>query len=126
MINVPLVLAYLWLIAKAVPATGRTATDRKVDVIGALLCVLGLGGSVFALIEQPRLAFALRPEHLPPQLRDGEPQMRDQGFKVRSVGTCPRQLGVTRMNELLQCLDIVGQRIIGAHVRNRITCAARA
>ena len=28
------------------------------DVIGALLCVLGLGGTVFALIEQPRLGWS--------------------------------------------------------------------
>jgi EmrB/QacA subfamily drug resistance transporter len=57
-INVPLVLGCLWLIAKAVPATGGTSTKRKVDVIGALLCVLGLGGTVYALIEQPRLGWS--------------------------------------------------------------------
>jgi EmrB/QacA subfamily drug resistance transporter len=57
-INLPLVLGCLWLIAKAVPATGTTAAERKVDFIGALLCVLGLGGSVFALIEQPRLGWS--------------------------------------------------------------------
>jgi len=57
-INLPLVLACLWLIQKAVPA-GRPATARRnVDIIGALLCVLGLGGSVFALIEQPRLGWS--------------------------------------------------------------------
>ncbi|MCW3057628.1 MAG: family efflux transporter permease subunit [Solirubrobacterales bacterium] len=57
-INVPLVLACLWLIAKAVPPGRQTQAHRKVDVIGALLCVLGLGGSVFALIEQPRLGWS--------------------------------------------------------------------
>src|SRR4051794_63060 len=41
-INVPLLLGCLWLIAKAVPATGTTSAERKVDVIGAALCVLGL------------------------------------------------------------------------------------
>src|SRR5690348_15724288 len=57
-INLPLVLVCLWLIQKAVPE-GRAATARrKVDIIGALLCVLGLGGSVFALIEQPRLGWS--------------------------------------------------------------------
>ena len=58
MINLPLVLACLWLIAKAVPTTAGASTERKVDVIGGLLCVLGLGGSVFALIEQPRLGWS--------------------------------------------------------------------
>jgi EmrB/QacA subfamily drug resistance transporter len=57
-INLPLVVACLWLIMRAVPATNPTATHRHVDVIGALLCVLGLGGTVFALIEQPRLGWS--------------------------------------------------------------------
>jgi EmrB/QacA subfamily drug resistance transporter len=57
-INVPLVLACLWLIRKAVPATTPTGPRRRVDVIGALLCVLGLGGVVFALIEQPGLGWS--------------------------------------------------------------------
>jgi EmrB/QacA subfamily drug resistance transporter len=57
-INLPLVIACLWLIGKAVPATARTGPRRRIDVIGALMCVLGLGGSVFALIEQPRLGWS--------------------------------------------------------------------
>jgi EmrB/QacA subfamily drug resistance transporter len=57
-INLPLVLVCLWLIRKAVPATSPSTARRHVDVIGALLCVLGLGGSVFALIEQPRLGWS--------------------------------------------------------------------
>jgi MFS family permease len=52
-INVPLVLATLALILAAVPATAHVSS-RHVDGVGALLCVLGLGGVVFALIEQPR------------------------------------------------------------------------
>ena len=47
--------ACLWLIRKAVPATAPAGPRRRVDVVGALLCVLGLGGVVSALIEQPRL-----------------------------------------------------------------------
>jgi EmrB/QacA subfamily drug resistance transporter len=57
-INVPLVAACLWLIFKAVPATAATKQHRRVDVVGAVLCVLGLGGAVFALIEQPRLGWS--------------------------------------------------------------------
>jgi EmrB/QacA subfamily drug resistance transporter len=57
-INLPLVVACLWLITRAVPATSPTATHRRVDVIGAVLCMLGLGGTVFALIEQPRLGWS--------------------------------------------------------------------
>ena len=51
-INVPLVLVTLGLILVAVPS-GRARGERHVDVLGATLCVLGLAGVVFALIEQP-------------------------------------------------------------------------
>ncbi|HEV2981031.1 MAG TPA: DHA2 family efflux MFS transporter permease subunit [Solirubrobacteraceae bacterium] len=57
-INLPLVVACLWLIQKAIPRARAARTSRKVDIVGALLCVLGLGGSVFALIEQPRLGWS--------------------------------------------------------------------
>jgi MFS family permease len=57
-INVPLVLVCLLLIVRAVPSKAPTGAHRKVDVVGALLCVVGLGGSVFALIEQPRLGWS--------------------------------------------------------------------
>src|SRR3954466_12612358 len=39
-INVPLVFACLWLIMKAVPARAPMGPARRVDVTGALLCVL--------------------------------------------------------------------------------------
>src|SRR5713226_600677 len=52
-LNVPLVLLTLVLIFAAVPGTARV-TGRRVDVVGAVLCVAGLAGIVFALIEQPR------------------------------------------------------------------------
>jgi EmrB/QacA subfamily drug resistance transporter len=52
-LNVPLVAVTLGLILTAVPATARQKT-RRVDVVGAVLCVFGLGGFVFALVEQPR------------------------------------------------------------------------
>jgi EmrB/QacA subfamily drug resistance transporter len=51
-LNVPLVLVTLALIRVAVPRTTRS-TSRRVDFLGAALCALGLGGVVFALIEQP-------------------------------------------------------------------------
>jgi EmrB/QacA subfamily drug resistance transporter len=52
-LNIPLVAVTLALILAAVPATPRVRT-RRVDVVGAVLCVLGLGGFVFGLVEQPR------------------------------------------------------------------------
>src|SRR5439155_59110 len=52
-LNIPLVLVTLALIFAAVPRTARVA-GRRIDLVGAALCVLGLAGLVFALIEQPR------------------------------------------------------------------------
>ena len=52
-INVPLVIVTLGLILAAVPPAGARS-GRRVDVVGATLCVVGLGGFVFALIEQPK------------------------------------------------------------------------
>src|SRR2546426_1597535 len=51
-LNVPLVLVTLALILAAVPPT-PTVSERNLDVVGATLCVLGLSGLSFALIEEP-------------------------------------------------------------------------
>jgi EmrB/QacA subfamily drug resistance transporter len=53
-INVPIALLTVALVAYAVPARAPTGVRPKVDFVGGLLCVLGLGGPVFALIEEPR------------------------------------------------------------------------
>jgi EmrB/QacA subfamily drug resistance transporter len=53
-INVPFAIATAALVAYAVPKRPPQETRARVDVVGALLCVLGLGGPVFALIEEPR------------------------------------------------------------------------
>jgi EmrB/QacA subfamily drug resistance transporter len=56
-LNVPLVLVTLPLIRAAVPRATSLA-GRHVDVVGAALCALGLGGVTFALIEQPRYGWS--------------------------------------------------------------------
>ena len=56
-LNVPLVAATLALIFAGVPKGHRVA-GRRVDFVGAALCALGLGGVVFALIEQPRYGWS--------------------------------------------------------------------
>lgn len=65
LINLPLVVICVALILAVIPrsqplrgAGAVEATARRVDVPGALLCALGLGGPVFALIEQPRLGWS--------------------------------------------------------------------
>jgi EmrB/QacA subfamily drug resistance transporter len=58
LINVPLVLVVLALTFKAIPRTASQQPDARVDFLGAVLCALGLGGIIFALIEQPRLGWS--------------------------------------------------------------------
>ncbi len=57
LINVPLVLATLALVAYAVPGGGAADPRPRVDIVGGVLCMLGLGGPVFALIEEPKDGF---------------------------------------------------------------------
>ncbi len=58
LINLPFVAACMAIILIAIPAAPpRTTRARRVDAPGGLLCALGLGGTVFALIEQPRLGW---------------------------------------------------------------------
>lgn len=52
-INVLPIAITLYLL-RSVRESGKTHQRGRVDFIGALLCALGLGGPVFALIEQPR------------------------------------------------------------------------
>jgi EmrB/QacA subfamily drug resistance transporter len=57
LINVPFAIATLALIWVALPGRDRTQARTRVDVVGGLLCVLGLGGPVYALIEAPQRGF---------------------------------------------------------------------
>ncbi|MGA8363479.1 MAG: DHA2 family efflux MFS transporter permease subunit, partial [Solirubrobacteraceae bacterium] len=63
LMNIPLTIACVALILVAIPASAPRDEDparpaRRVDYTGAILCALGLGGPVFALIEQPRLGWS--------------------------------------------------------------------
>ncbi|HZT14317.1 MAG TPA: DHA2 family efflux MFS transporter permease subunit [Gaiellaceae bacterium] len=53
-INVPIAAATAALVLYAVPRREETEARARVDVLGGAMCVLGLGGPVFALIEEPR------------------------------------------------------------------------
>lgn len=52
-INLVPIAVTLWLL-RLIETAKRSGDKVRVDTWGALWCVLGLGGSVFALIEQPR------------------------------------------------------------------------
>jgi EmrB/QacA subfamily drug resistance transporter len=59
LMNVPLVIVCVALILIVVPrAEPRQRGARRIDLPGAALCAGGLGGPVFALIEQPRLGWS--------------------------------------------------------------------
>jgi EmrB/QacA subfamily drug resistance transporter len=59
LINLPLVAICVALILAVIPpARPRGERVRGIDFLGGALCALGLGGPVFALIEQPRLGWA--------------------------------------------------------------------
>jgi EmrB/QacA subfamily drug resistance transporter len=61
LINIPLVAICVALILTVIPRMEhereRERGQRRIDYLGALLAALGLGGPVFALIEQPRLGW---------------------------------------------------------------------
>ena len=59
LINIPLAIVCVALILLVIPAPPpRPPSARRIDYPGAVLCALGLGGPVFALIEQPRLGWS--------------------------------------------------------------------
>jgi EmrB/QacA subfamily drug resistance transporter len=59
LVNIPFVIACAVIVLTVLPDTQpRTAVGRRVDVPGAALCAAGLAGTVFALIEQPRLGWS--------------------------------------------------------------------
>ncbi|HLW96948.1 MAG TPA: MFS transporter [Solirubrobacteraceae bacterium] len=55
-VNVPFVVATLWLLGHA--PRGLATAPARVDWVGGLLAALGLGGPVFALIEQPHYGWS--------------------------------------------------------------------
>jgi EmrB/QacA subfamily drug resistance transporter len=57
LINVPVAIATLALIAIAIPPIAAKPHAR-VDVLGGVLCALGLAGPVYALIEAPSRGFS--------------------------------------------------------------------
>ncbi len=52
-INVPIVIVTIVLILRVVPEGRERDPNARVDVVGAVLCALGLAGITFGLIEQP-------------------------------------------------------------------------
>jgi EmrB/QacA subfamily drug resistance transporter len=60
LLNLPLAAAVLWS-ARHVPESVDSTADRHVDLIGAVLAIVGLGGVTYALIEGPAAGWGLAP-----------------------------------------------------------------
>jgi len=63
-INVLPIALTLWLISR-LDKPERLKTSTKIDTLGAILCTLGLGGPVYALIEQPNYGWSSPNVYLP-------------------------------------------------------------
>jgi EmrB/QacA subfamily drug resistance transporter len=57
LVNVPVAIVTVAIALFLIPKRDRPHKHARVDVVGGVLCALGLGGVVFALIEQPRLGW---------------------------------------------------------------------
>jgi EmrB/QacA subfamily drug resistance transporter len=53
LVNVPLIVLTMWMTQRCVRETMDPDADRHIDWVGIGLSALGLGGPVFALIQQP-------------------------------------------------------------------------
>jgi len=53
LLNAPLVLVTVTLIARGIPASASAGTRGRLDFLGALLAAVALSGSVFAVTEEP-------------------------------------------------------------------------
>jgi EmrB/QacA subfamily drug resistance transporter len=57
LLNVPIAVVTIGIALFLIPRGRSTASRARVDYCGAVLCAAGLGGVVYALIEQPRLGW---------------------------------------------------------------------
>jgi EmrB/QacA subfamily drug resistance transporter len=58
LVNIPFVIATIVLVRISLPGRDPTRERARVDVVGGLLGMLGLGGPVFALIESQKRGFS--------------------------------------------------------------------
>jgi EmrB/QacA subfamily drug resistance transporter len=97
LVNIPFVIATLMLVWISLPGRDMTRTRARVDVVGGVLCMLGLGGPVFALIESPKRGFsdplilatllggiALLAAFVVWELHDPEPMLPLRLFRLRN------------------------------------------
>ncbi|TDW76547.1 MFS transporter [Kribbella pratensis] len=95
LLNVPLIAAGLWVL-RGVPEVARERRPLSVDVAGALLTAVGLGGVIYALTAGPASGWASAPVLLsavvgvvclvaliPVENRQAAPMLRTALFRIR-------------------------------------------
>jgi EmrB/QacA subfamily drug resistance transporter len=95
LLNVPLIAAAVWVL-RGVPEVARERRPLSVDVAGALLTVLGLGGVIYALTAGPASGWASAPvlvsaivgvaclvALIPVEQRQSAPMLRTALFRIR-------------------------------------------
>jgi EmrB/QacA subfamily drug resistance transporter len=95
LLNLPLIAAALWVLS-GVPEVARERRPLSVDVVGALLAVLGLGGVIYALTAGPASGWASAPvlvsavvgvvclvALMPVEQRRSAPMLRTALFRIR-------------------------------------------
>ncbi len=56
-LNVPMIAATIWLMLRYVPETRQDNPPKQLDWLGAVLTVIGLGGTTYAMIEGPNVGW---------------------------------------------------------------------
>lgn len=95
LLNVPLIAVGLWVLS-GVPEVAREHRPLSVDVVGALLAVIGLGGVIYALIAGPASGWLSAPvlvsgivgvaclvTLIPVEQRQAAPMLRTALFRIR-------------------------------------------
>ena len=136
LINVPIAALAMLAVAKLVP-TSRDTRNRRLDLVGAALSIVGLGSLVFAIIEGPEQgwtsaivlgAFALAALGIGGfvrwELRHPDPMLDPRFFRIRgfSIGAFTITMGFAVMFGMFFILTlylqfVLGHSALGAAVR---------
>jgi len=106
-------------LARGLPASERANRRGCRRLLGRKLVLAVRGFQLLELelhlVEQARFALIARSEQAALELLDDQLLMGDQGLRARCLGARLRKLGLARLQQPLQHLDVIGERISRAH-----------